>query len=239
MNFKPWLLSEEIFPQNNTATVYHRTKSVDSVSSMLTQGYQTFPFSCMYGCGLYTTFDLNSQFTNHMNKYGKYITKWKVTGLDKYLIFQLQVAKSIHKEDFSISNQLKKLNLLNQFQQYYGSEELKWWDSQQEKINFSGSFAKSFYDQNEWIPTSGIKGIIYRSQNDGYCLVKYDPVEDSTINLLGFAEADANDYNKKNELENNQGWITSTNKASFKSIRANPDSEKRKEFELSNKNISN
>ena len=37
MNFKQWLLSEEIFPQNNTATVYHRTKSVDSVSNMLTQ----------------------------------------------------------------------------------------------------------------------------------------------------------------------------------------------------------
>ena len=102
MNFKQWLLSEEIFPQNNTATVYHRTKSVDSVSNMLTQGFRIGE-GCLYGCGLYTTFDINSQFTDYMDTYGNYVTKWKVTGLDKYLIFQLQVAKSIHKENFSIS----------------------------------------------------------------------------------------------------------------------------------------
>ena len=59
MNFKQWLLSEEIFPQNNTATVYHRTKSVDSVSNMLTQGFRIGE-GCLYGCGLYTTFDINS-----------------------------------------------------------------------------------------------------------------------------------------------------------------------------------
>ena len=118
MNFKEWLLSEEIFP-NKTATVFHRTcqgcneeQSIKSVSSILTKDYKVGK-GCWYGCGLYTTFAIESQFTNYMRTYGKAVVKFKVTDLDKYLIFQLSVAKQIHGEDYKISSQFKKLGLLN------------------------------------------------------------------------------------------------------------------------------
>ena len=104
MNFKHWLISEEIFP-NKTATVYHRTcqncdedKSIKSVSSILTSDYKVGK-GCYYGCGLYTTFAIKSQFTNYMQTYGKAVVKFKVEELDKYLIFQLSELTQLYQRD--------------------------------------------------------------------------------------------------------------------------------------------
>ena len=209
MNFKEWLLSEEIFP-NKTATVYHRTcqdcnkdESVKAVSSILTKDYKVGK-GCYYGCGLYTTFAIESQFTNYMRTYGKAVVKFKVTDLDKYLIFQLSVAKQIHGEDYKISSQFKKLGLLNKVNEI----KLKEYDEKQEKENYSSGLAKEFYEQNKWIEKS-VKGIIYYGKNDGYCLVKYPTVQDGTITMWGYAVAEPNDTKKMEELKSNIGWIKS------------------------------
>ena len=229
MNFKEWLISEEIYAQNNTATVYHRTcggcnedKSIKAVSSILTKDYKVGT-GCLYGCGLYTTFAIESQFTNYMETYGKAVVKFKVTDLDKYLIFQLSVAKQIHGKDYKISDQLKKLgllgkvyeNLLQSSSQIYRKPiyqlyeiKLKEYDELQEKENYSSALAKEFYDENNWIVNS-VKGIIYYGKNDGYCLVKYPTVQDGTITMLGYAVAEHNDTKKMEELKNNDGWIKS------------------------------
>jgi len=209
MNFKEWLLSEEIYSQNKTATVYHRTcpdcdmpKSVKSVSSILTSDYKVGK-GCHYGCGLYTTFAIESQFTNYMKTYGKAVVKFKVTDLDKYLVFQLSEAKKIHGNDYKISDQLNKLGLLNKVDQ----SKLKYYDERQEKENYSSIFAYEFYEQNKWIVNS-VKGIIYYGKNDGYCLLKYPTIQDGTITMLGYAVADNDDVEKIEELKNNKGWIT-------------------------------
>ena len=229
MNFKEWLISEEIYAQNNTATVYHRTcggcnedKSIKAVSSILTKDYKVGT-GCLYGCGLYTTFAIESQFTNYMETYGKAVVKFKVTDLDKYLIFQLSVAKQIHGKDYKISDQLKKLgllgkvyeNLLQSSSQIYRKPiyqlyeiKLKEYDELQEKENYSSALAKEFYDENNWIVNS-VKGIIYYGKNDGYCLVKYPTVQDGTITMLGYAVAEPNDTKKMEELKSNDGWIKS------------------------------
>ena len=206
MKFKEWLLSEEIFP-NKTGTVYHRTcqecdeqRSVKSVSGILTKDYRIGD-GCKYGCGLYTTFAIESQFNDYMQMYGKAIVQFKVTDLDKYLIFQLSVAKQIHGKDYKISDQLKKLGLPNKVEQ----SKLKEYDEIQEKVNYSSDLAEEFYKQNDWIVNS-VKGIIYYGKKDGYCLLKYPTVQDGTITMLRYAVAEATNMKKMEELKSNIGW---------------------------------
>ena len=230
MKFKEWLISEEIFP-NKTATVYHRTcpgcdeeQSVQAVSGILTSDFKVGA-GCMYGCGFYTTFAIESQFTNYMETYVKAVVKFKVTDIDKYLIFQLSVAKQIHGKDYRISDQLKKLGVLNKVDE----SKLKEYDEQQEKESFSSVLAVKFYRQNNWIVNS-VKGIIYYGANDGYCLVKYEPVQDGTITMLAYAVSEPNDMKKMEELKNpkSKNWIISTDKASVKSIYKSPISNREK-----------
>jgi len=230
MNFKEWLISEEIFP-NKTATVYHRTcqdcnkeQSVKAVSSILIKDYKVGR-GCYYGCGLYTTFAIESQFSNYMRTYGKAVVKFKVTDLDKYLIFQLSVAKQIHGNDYKISDQFKKLGLLNKVDQ----SKLKYYDEQQEKENYSSGLAKEFYDQNNWIEKS-VKGIVYYGKNDGYCLLKYPTVQDGTITMLGYAVAEYNDIEKMKKLKSNIGWIKSVGRlgTSIKNVYKYPTKDKEK-----------
>ena len=226
MNFKNWLLSEEIFP-NKTATVYHRTKDLSTVSKILSSGFKAGE-GCTYGCGLYTTFALESQFKSYMSGYGDYIVKFKVTDLDKYLICQLSTAKYILGNDYSISSQFKKFNI------QADPNQLKEYDYVQEKIVYSSDLAIDIYSDHHEI-TSKCKGIIFRGQNDGYVLVKYEPVNDGTINMLGYSEAEVKDLLKMRNLQNNKEWITQTKQAKISQIEKLP--EKRKEeFAQLNKN---
>jgi len=227
MNFKKWLISEEIYSQNKTATVYHRTcggcneyRSIKAVSGILTRNYKIGD-GCWYGCGLYTTYKIESQFTEYMQAYGQAVVKFKVTDLEKYLVFELSEAKKIHGNDYKISDQFKKLGLLNKPK--VDESKLKEYDERQEKENYSSVLAKEFYDQNKWIENS-VKGMIYYGKNDGYCLVKYEPVQDGTITMLAYAVAKYDDMKKMQELKNtkSENWITSTYKASVKSIYKSP-----------------
>ena len=220
MNFKQWLLTEELYP-NKTAVVYHRTHSDKNISSILTSGFQVGEGS-FYGKGLYTTFALESQFTKYMTRYGNFVVKFKVTDLDKYLICQLSVAKYILGNDYSISSQFKKFNIQET------EEKTKEYDSIQNKSVYTGGLAKEIYTKHADL-TSKCKGLIFRGESDGYVLVKYEPVNDATITMLGYAEADVYDDKKMNKLTQNQGWITSTDKAKIKSVYSLP-SEKKADY---------
>jgi len=221
MNFKQWLFTEEIW-QNKTATVYHRTKP-ENISTILSTGWETAG-GCMYGCGLYTTFSIESQFTSYMERYGTSILKFKVTNLDQYIICQKSVAQQILGQNYKISDQLKKLNLTD----LYTPEQIEKFDQMMETEKFSAGLALKMYHENNRLENKA-KGIIYYGSNDGYCLVKYPPVEDNTITMLGYANnVPTNDLAKMKELETNckkneQGkcenpWITSTSKVSIKTL---------------------
>ena len=221
MNFKNWLLTEEIW-QNNTATVYHRTKP-ESIATILSTTWKTAG-GCMYGCGLYTTFSIESQFTNYMERYGTSILKFKVTNLDQYVICHKSVAQQILGQNYKISDQLKKLNLTD----LYAPSQIEDYDNIMERTKFSAELAIQMYRRNPDLQHRA-KGIIYYGSNDGYCLVKYPPIEDGTITLLGYAnDVPTNDLAKMQELETNckknqQGkcespWITSTSKVNVKTL---------------------
>jgi len=214
MNFKNWLLNEEVWDKNN-ATVYHRIESVKDVSSLLTSDFKAGAGKgCHFGCGLYANYAIESQFRDVMQMYGYVLIKFKLTNLDKYLVFQLSVAKQIHGKDYKLSDQLKKLGVLNKV---LDKNKLKEYDERQETGlddfggKFVGNLALDFYGENKWIENS-IKGIIYFSKGDGYCLVKYNPVQDGTITMLGYAVAETNDMEKMQQLKNNIGWITTVGK---------------------------
>lgn len=229
MNFKSWLLSEEIFP-NKTATVFHRTKDIQNLENILSRGFKTGE-GCMYGCGLYTTFSLESQFYDYMAKYGEVIVKFKVTDLDKYLIFHPSVAKYVLGSKYTLKDQLEKFNIKNIKEEIItqADEELK-------RSPFSAKVAQEFTSiyANDIISLKKVKGVIYRGSSDGYCLVKYEPVEDGTISVLGYAVAHTNDVNKMKELLANKEWITSTQSLKMKQIATLSPEKKEKFSEIKN-----
>ena len=221
MNFKNWLFTEEIW-QNNTATVYHRTKP-ENISNILTKTWKTGTGDT-YGKGLYTTFSISSQFDDYMKRYGTSIVKFKVTNLDQYVICHKSVAQQILGQKYKISDQLKRLNLTN----LYKPEQIEDFDEMMETVVFSAKLAKKMYEINQKLKNKA-KGIIYYGSNDGYCLVKYLPVEDNTISMLGYAnDVPTNNLEKMQELETNckkneQGkcespWITSTSQVAVKTL---------------------
>ena len=82
MNFKSWfILSEELYLQNNTATIFHRTKSFDFVQQMMNGGF-TAGTGDWHGPGLYTTYTLEG--TTNLG-YGPYVVKLKVNNLKNLL----------------------------------------------------------------------------------------------------------------------------------------------------------
>jgi len=234
MKFKNWLLTEEIW-QNNTATVYHRTDP-ENIKNILSTSWKTAG-GCMYGCGLYTTFSIESQFTEYMERYGTSILKFKVTNLDQYVICHKSVAQQILGQNYKISDQLKRLNLTD----LYTPQQIDQFDSTMEAVKFSSDVAIDMYDTNNNLDKKA-KGIIYYGSHDGYCLVKYPPIEDSTITLLAFAnDAFTNDMQKMQELQTNckktqegkceNPWITSTSKLAIKHLYSLPEKDREKAAE--------
>jgi hypothetical protein len=220
MNFKNWLITEEIW-QNGTATVYHRTKK-ENIQSILSNNWQ-IGGGQLYGAGLYTTFALKSQFTSYMRQYGDTLLKFKVKDLNKYVICSTSVATQILGKQFKISDQLKNLNLSD----LYTEEQIKNFDEMMSKEVYSSETARKMFETNRNLQNRA-KGIIYYGQNDGYCLVKYEPVEDGTITLLGYAKIGTNETEKMDALLSNcekdqegkckNPWTTSTELLKIKTL---------------------
>ena len=229
MNFKSWLLTEELYP-NKTATVFHRTKDVQNLENILSKGFKTGE-GCMYGCGLYTTFSLESQFYDYMAKYGEVIVKFKVTDLDKYLIFHPSVAKYVLGSKYTLKDQIEKFNIKN-----IKAEDITQADEELKRSPFSAKVAQDFINSyhNDIVSSKKVKGVIYRGSSDGYCLVKYEPIEDGTISVLGYAVAHTNDVNKMKELLANKEWFTSTPSLKMKQIATLPPEQKQKFSEIKN-----
>ena len=244
MYFKNWLLTEEIY-DNNTATVFHRTQSIHTIQQILEQGFHPREYS-LFGKGLYATLSLEYQFTEELGDFGEYIVKFKVTDLDKYLIFNPQIAKKIHGENNSkLSQQLKKFDLFDEIKRFYSyksiamslpekyeklhQKDIEETDEYQEKYGNVANLLR-LLQYEKWIIDSGkIKGAIYCHDHDGCSIVKYAPYLDKTITMLGYAKANKRDFKKMEELQNNIGWITSTNTTKIKDIQKLP-LEKRKKY---------
>ena len=259
MNFKDWILSEELYP-NKTATVFHRTKNLGNVESIFKNAFKTSGDG-LVGDGLYTTFSLESQFNIYMKEYGDMLIKFKVVDLDKYLIFQPSVAKYIlGKENYTLEKQLEKLNIKEQVNlneisinpfKWFGKKQQSLPQTQEPKITtttisdydkklstekFSYEIAREFYKKNKWID-SKIHGVIYTHSFDGHCLVKYKPVENG-ITMIGYADAPVSLSKEKiANLHDNAGWITSTSTGNIKDKSADKELQRYKDISQPIKDI--
>jgi len=212
MRFKSWFnLNETIYLQNNTATVFHRTRSMEDIQSMINGGYQPRQtrFSSMYGPGLYTVYELES--TTNPNSstihYGDYVVKFKAKDLSKYLIFESQIAKIIHGENWRIKDQIKNVLKIQMPNQYWD------WDRTQRasEQEFTSDAALSFCKgQKPW--EHKCEGIIYRGRRDGYCLLAYAPYKE--LQFLAYAYAPL--PTTVEFIQNN--WIKSSKDVTVKSI---------------------
>ncbi len=170
MNFKSWfILSEELY-QNNTATIFHRTKSFDFVQQMMNGGF-TAGTGDWHGPGLYTTYTLKG--TTNLD-YGPYVVKLKVKNLKEYFVLEPDVAKQIHGNDWKLKDQARILKLKLKLT----DEE---WQKYQE-ISESGDFGSAaastaLKKDGHLLWEHGCKGIVYNGRQDGKCICVYAPYE--------------------------------------------------------------
>jgi hypothetical protein len=208
MEFSNWLMMEEIFP-NKTATIFHRAginATSKTVTNILNSDFKAGAGSgCMHGCGLYGTFSLESQFDSGMSSYGSFLIKFKITDLDKYIIIPPSVAKYIKGERWKLSDQL-----LDSYPDLIKSpSDLEELDEMQES-SWRKGFVPSLIEEK-------VKGVLYHDFH-GYTLVKYNPVNDGTITMIGYTVASALDTEKITELQNPSAWTTSTGTAKIRDI---------------------
>jgi hypothetical protein len=206
MNFKKWfILSEELYTQNNTATVFHRTKSFDFVQQMMNGGF-TAGGGDYHGPGLYTTYTLEG--TTNLG-YGPYVVKLKVKNLKNYFVLEPDVAQQIHGDNWKLKDQARILELT-----------LKLTDEQWEKyqkISESGKFGSAAASQalksdGHKLWEHGCKGIVYNGEQDGKCICVYAPYEG--LQFLAYAHAETPttvDFIEKN-------WVKSSKDVSIRSI---------------------
>jgi hypothetical protein len=206
MNFKSWfILSEELYTQNNTATIFHRTKSFDFVQQMMNGGF-TAGTGDWHGPGLYTTYTLEG--TTNLG-YGPYVVKLKVNNLKNYFVLEPDVAKQIHGNNWKLKDQARILELTLKLT-------AKQWEFYQ-KISESGDFGSAaastaLKKDGHKLWENGCKGIVYNGSNDGKCICVYAPYEG--LQFLAYAHAPTPttvDFIEKN-------WVKSSKDVSIRSI---------------------
>lgn len=211
MNDTQSILQEELFIQNNTATLFHRTRDISSVPKILKSGWSTGGGS-MYGVGVYTTYILNDQFRSYMERYGNVLVKFKYTGLDKLLCFSPDVAKQVHKDKHLLIDQINKLVPNHGL----SADELKIIENIQtivDKATYSSEGAKRFVD-TAFFPDlhDKLNGIEYHGANDGHCVVIYPPGKG--IELISYVSKV--DTSSKN-IENLK-WVSVGTKKTFSKV---------------------
>ncbi len=205
MNFKSWfILSEELY-QNNTATIFHRTRSFEDVQQMMNGGFRAGGGD-HHGPGLYTTYTLKG--TTNLGQYGPYVVKLKVKNLKEYFVLEPDVAKKIHGDNYKLKDQARILNLTLKLT----DEEWQKYQEISEKGQFGSAAASRALKQDfHFLWVHGCKGIIYNGAQDGKCICVYAPYEG--LQFLAYANAPAPttvDFIEKN-------WIKSGRDVSIRS----------------------
>ena len=192
MEFRNWLLVEEIFA-NNSATIYHRTgksgeNPQEAIEGIFTSGFRIGQGDA-YGPGLYSTLNLEDQLSQNMTGYGKYLVKLKADDVKKYLVFIPSWARKIFKDDqITLTKQIKLLGInINA-----SDDEIKKIDDRlgftpgQVEVKVVGDIAAAFIHKYVlYDSTTNCKGVIY-NDNHGYVLLFYPPI----INVTPIAWAE-------------------------------------------------
>ena len=172
-------LNEELLDEDITSgnvTVYHRTgkHGYSPVKGIAADGY-TVGGGAVYGVGVYTTYDLESQLQDYLrNSYGNIIIESKVLSMDKFLIFDYDIAKKIYGNvNYTLENQLR-LILGNNWKYFKDNDILKELIEKLSVVKYSSDVADTFYKNFKDTIVKTLRGIVFTGRNDGKVLVSYD-----------------------------------------------------------------
>jgi len=199
MSETPHNLSEELYFQNNTATLFHRTRlKIEDVDKILKNGWSDSG-SGHYGRGIYTTYKIEDQFDGVKDSYGLILLKFKYTALDKLLCFTPAVAKKVHPEGYTLKQQLEKL--WPEHKSIDGIDAMI--KRAQEMVDEGGSSAAAarfLYTRNIDL-NENVYGIEYIGDTDGHCVCIYPPAEN--LILLAALQTTSNQ-----SLPDDPQWLT-------------------------------
>lgn len=184
--------SAEIIPGGTLATVYHRTQSYESIQKIFQDGYE-IGNGVMYGAGLYTCYELNSQFTEYMERYGPYLVKFVINtetmlNFDKLAkmpldtrrkVFELLTAKVLGKSMLS-QDPLFIDDLLQDCPKDNGT-------TSSAALHFVSRAGKEI----KYFLKVGINGLIFTGSNDGKVAVIFTP---KIAIPVSYADASVQDY---------------------------------------------
>lgn len=190
----PVQLSEEIYFQNNTATLFHRTRlPIHELSRILKSGWSDSG-SGLYGRGIYTTYKIEQQLTSKMSGYGNTLLKFKRTTLKNIVFFSPKLAKKVHPDGPSIKEQVNKIYPNHKIT----DEDFEKYQSIAERSVYTSEAAKKMYDDHPDI-VDHLPGIEYFGSNDGPCILVYPPAKDMILlaaaDLPVSANIDVDDIN--------------------------------------------
>ena len=165
------LLNEDI--TSGKVIVYHRTGKEGAIEGVSADGY-TVGKGAMYGVGVYTTYDLESQLKPNMQQYGNIIIESKVLSMDKFLIFDYDIAKKIYGNvNYTLDNQLR-LILGKDWNKFKDDNSLKELIEKVTLVQYTAEVAKVFYDKFENTILKYFRGLVFTGEQDGKVLVSYD-----------------------------------------------------------------
>lgn len=186
------LIVEEIY--GKLAVGYHRTDE-RGLEAFKRGTPMTAGWGDAYGRGIYFTYDLRSQMNSRMVRlYGNYIIKAKIN-LDRFLIFDLGVAKRVYPRYRNFKEQAEQefrmpREILFMLSKYTD----QWTKMPPYTSDMAIKLAKS--DHYKWLH-GNTSGIIFTGRTDGRVIVVYDPKK--TI-PMGWAEVDQYDLEKPVEF---------------------------------------
>lgn len=170
-------LFEEIY--GKLAIVYHRTNEAGMQALIKGQPFRIGGgVGAMYGPGVYATYDLKSQLNDRMSRlYGNYVVKSKVN-LEKFLIFDRDVARRVYPNSPTIEEQLVRV--------FRERRPLKQFISSTEDFDpifnhdfdfdsyFTSDIAHAFVRKSvSWL-VRNTRGIVFTGRHDGRVVVAYD-----------------------------------------------------------------
>ena len=160
---------EEVY--GNQAIVCHRTKSLNNIENISKSGFKA-GHGAMYGTGIYFTYDLDSQLNSFMhNQYGNYLIKSRLY-LDKFLIFDYEVAKKVYGKKYTLMGQFKELKIPIQDD----SKIIMYSNKLHSKEGLVGSsyIAQKIYSNYYDNLKNYVNGIMYYGKHDGRAGVVYN-----------------------------------------------------------------
>lgn len=189
-------LSEEIYFQNNTATLFHRTNNLDTIDDILKNGWSDSG-SGYYGRGIYTNYKLENQVSQSMRHYGPILLKLKYTNIKNLLFFTPSLAKKVHPDGYTLKEQFDKL-----FPKHGISDtDFKTYQSMVDTHSHSAGAAKALYEKYSHV-ADHLHGIEYVGGQDGPCILIYPPAKDTIL----LAAADVTNVVNPENVE----WMTIT-----------------------------